>query len=222
MSTARIVRWERGRASRPALDELAGEEPLEIRIDNRTVAVTMRTPGHDKELAAGFVLSEGIIDRGEQLVSIASHPRNKTRNVIGVFLADGVKLDLKRLDRHSFVSSSCGLCGKTSIDAVRRRFAPVRSRVRIDAALLAQLPEKLREHQAEFARTGGLHAAGIFDFDANLIVSREDIGRHNAVDKVLGYGLLNGLLPFDRHVLMRSNSQRPTAKHSPVLFAATG
>jgi FdhD protein len=209
------------------VDELAGEEPLEIRVDNRPVAVTMRTPGHDDELAAGFLLSEGVIARGEQLVSIASHPRNKTRNVIGVFLADGVKLDLKSLDRHTFVSSSCGLCGKTSIAAVRRRFAPIRSRVRIDAALLLQLPDKLRSQQTAFARTGGLHAAGVFDLNGNLIVSREDIGRHNAVDKVLGHGLLNGLLPYDRKVLIVSGRasfeimQKALAGRLPIIAAVS-
>jgi FdhD protein len=227
MKSARILRWEQGRAPRATTDELAGEEPLEIRVDNRVIAVTMRTPGHDDELAAGFLLSEGVIGRREQLVSIASHPRNMTRNVIGVFLADGVDLDFKRLERHTFVSSSCGLCGKTSIDAVRRRFAPIRSGVRMDAAVLLQLPDKLRAHQTAFARTGGLHAAGVFDLDGNLIVSREDIGRHNAVDKVLGYGLLNGLLPYDRHVLIVSGRasfeimQKALAGRLPIIAAVS-
>ena len=227
MKRARILRWEPGRAPHPATDELAGEEPLEIRVDNRAVAVTMRTPGHDDELAAGFLLSEGVIGRREQVVSIASHPRNMTRNVIGVFLADGVELDFKSLDRHTFVSSSCGLCGKTSIAAVRRRFAPIASGVRMDAALLLQLPDKLRAQQTAFARTGGLHAAGVFDLDGNLIVSREDIGRHNAVDKVLGHGLLNGLLPYDRHVLIVSGRasfeimQKALAGRLPIIAAVS-
>jgi FdhD protein len=227
MKTARILRWENGRAPCPATDVLAGEEPLEIRVDNRTVAVTMRTPGHDEELAAGFLFSEGVISRREQVVSISSHPRNTTRNVIGVFLADGVELDLKRLDRHTFVSSSCGLCGKTSIAAVRRRFAALRSRVRIGAALLLQLPEKLRAEQTSFARTGGLHAAGVFDLEGNLVVAREDIGRHNAVDKVLGHGLLNGLLPYDRHILVVSGRasfeimQKALAGRLPVIAAVS-
>jgi formate dehydrogenase accessory protein FdhD len=163
----------------------------------------------------------------EQLVSIASHPRNKDRNVIGVFLADDVELDLKRFERHTFVSSSCGLCGKNSIDSVRLQFPPIQSRCRIDAALLMQLPEKLRAHQTEFSRTGGLHAAGVFDLNGNLIVSREDIGRHNAVDKVLGYGLLNGLLPYDRHVLIVSGRasfeimQKALAGRAPIIAAVS-
>jgi FdhD protein len=227
MKTARIVRWETGRVPCPATDVLAGEEPLEIRVDNRTVAVTMRTPGHDDELAAGFLLSEGVIDRREQVVSIASHPRNTTRNVIGVFLADSVKLDLKSLDRHSFVSSSCGLCGKTSIAAVHRRFAPIRSKVRVAARTVLVLPERLRAEQTSFARTGGLHAAGIFDLDGKLVIAREDIGRHNAVDKVLGYGLLNGLLPYERQVLVVSGRasfeimQKALAGRLPVIAAVS-
>jgi FdhD protein len=227
MKKAETLRWEFGRPPRRVTDELAGEEPLEIRVENRAVAVTMRTPGHDDELAAGFLVSEGVITQREQLVNIASHPRNKDRNVIGVFLADDVELDLKRFERHSFVSSSCGLCGKISIDSVRRQFPPIRSRCRISAELLMQLPEKLRAHQTEFSRTGGLHAAGLFDLDGNLIVSREDIGRHNAVDKVLGYGLLNGLLPYDRHVLIVSGRasfeimQKALAGRVPIIAAVS-
>jgi FdhD protein len=227
MKRVRIVRWEQGRAPRATTDELAAEEPLEIRVENRVIAVTMRTPGHDDELAAGFLFSEGVIGRREQVVSIASHPRNMTRNVIGVFLADGVEVDFKRLERHTFVSSSCGLCGKTSIDAVRRLFAPIRSGVRMDATVLLQLPDTLRAQQTAFARTGGLHAAGVFDLDGNLIVSREDIGRHNAVDKILGHGFLNGLLPYDRHVLMVSGRasfeimQKALAGRLPIIAAVS-
>jgi FdhD protein len=227
MKSARIVRWESGQPPRRATDELAGEEPLEIRVDNRALAVTMRTPGNDEELAAGFLVSEGVIVRREQLVNISAHPRNKTRNVIGVFLTEGVDMDFKQFDRHTFVSSSCGLCGKTSIEAVHRRFAPVRSRVRIDASLLMQLPDKLRAQQTTFARTGGLHAAGIFDLDGNLVACREDIGRHNAVDKVLGYGLLNGLLPYDRHLLVVSGRasfeimQKALAGRIPIIAAVS-
>jgi FdhD protein len=227
MKRARIVRWEAGRAPQRVTDELAGEEPLEIRVENRALAVTMRTPGHDDELAAGFLVSEGVITRREQLVSIASHPRNIARNVIGVFLADSVELDFKRFERHTFVSSSCGLCGKTSIEAVRQRFPPIRSRCRIDAALLMQLPDKLRAHQTDFARTGGLHAAGVFDLNGKLVVSREDIGRHNAVDKILGYGLLNGLLPYDRHVLVVSGRasfeimQKALSGRLPIIAAVS-
>lgn len=186
------------------MDELAAEEPLEIRVDNQRVSVTMRTPGHDDELAAGFLLGEGLITRREEVLKIAPHPRNRAKNVLGVFLAPDAPLDLDRLTRHFFVSSSCGLCGKSSIAAVRRHFPAVKTKITVAPALLLQMPEKLREQQPAFARTGGLHAAGLFDLAGRLIVAREDVGRHNAVDKVLGHGLLNGLLPLDRHILFVS------------------
>jgi FdhD protein len=186
------------------MDELAVEEPLEIRVDNQPVSVTMRTPGHDDELAAGFLLGEGLITRREEVLKIAHHPRNNAKNVVGIFLAPDAPLDLKRLTRHFFVSSSCGLCGKASIAAVRRRFPAVKPKISVTAALLVQLPEKLRAQQQTFALTGGLHAAGLFDLAGRLIVAREDVGRHNAVDKVLGHALLNGWLPLDRHILFVS------------------
>jgi FdhD protein len=186
------------------MDELAVEEPLEIRVDNQRISVTMRTPGHDDELAAGFLLGEGLITRREEVLKIAPHPRPAAKNVLGVFLSTDAPLDLQRLTRHFFVSSSCGVCGKTSIAAVRRHFPPVKTKISVAAALLLQLPEKLRAQQQSFARTGGLHAAGLFDLTGRLIVAREDVGRHNAVDKVLGHGLLNGLLPLDRHILFVS------------------
>jgi FdhD protein len=222
-----IVRWEKGRRPRRAQDELALEEPLEIRVDNRPVAVTMRTPGHDEELALGFLFSEGLIRRREQVVNTAAHPRNVDKNVIGIFLADGIEIDVKSLDRHTFVSSSCGLCGKTSIESVRRQFPPIRSKIRVAAEMLLALPEKLRREQTTFSRTGGLHAAGIFDLDGSLLVLREDIGRHNAVDKVLGRGLLDDLLPYDRHILVVSGRasfeimQKALAGRVPIVVAVS-
>ena len=204
MKSTSIIRWEKGHRPRRATDELAREEPLEIRVDDRPLSVTMRTPGHDEELAVGLLVSEGLIHRREQVVNTASHPRNKDRNVIGVFLADGVEIDFTRLARNTFVSASCGLCGKASIQSVRRQFRPIRNPVRVGAETLLALPDKLRLAQKTFARTGGLHAAGLFDLEGNLLLLREDIGRHNAVDKVLGRGFLDGLLPFDRHVLVVS------------------
>lgn len=227
MKRTPILRWEEGRRPGRVQDELAAEEPLEIRVDHRRLVVTMRTPGHDAELAAGFLVSEGLIKRREQIARIAAYPRNADQNVIGVYLADGVRIDFTGLARHGFVSSSCGLCGKTSIAAVRRRFAPIRTRVRVAAAMLLQLPEKLRGGQTTFARTGGLHAAGVFDLEGNLIVLREDIGRHNAVDKVLGYGFLNELLPYDRHILAVSGRasfeilQKSLAARLPIILAVS-
>ena len=199
---ARVLRWQRGTKPARYADELAVEEPLEIRVDTRPVVVTMRTPGHDRELAAGFLLSEGLIRGREDVLKLAPYVHNATANVVEVFLAPGVKVDFAQLTRHVYASSSCGLCGKASIAAVHQHFPKLPSiRWRVRASLVAGLPERLRAGQETFDRTGGLHAAGVFDARGRLVVLREDVGRHNAVDKVLGHGLLNDALPFRRHLL---------------------
>ena len=228
MKTARqqVVRWTGGTVRRCG-DELAVEEPLEIRIDSRPLVVTMRTPGHDDELAAGFLFTEGLIRSRNDVPAIRKNARNRTGNSLDVFLGANVKLDLSRLARRGFVSSSCGVCGKESIQAVRREFKTVKSRIKVSAELLAQLPEKLRAAQPTFERTGGLHAAGIFTAAGELIVVREDIGRHNAVDKVIGFGLLNHLLPFAQHILVVSGRasfeimQKSLAARLPVVCAVS-
>ncbi len=184
---------------------LAREEPLEIRVRGKAVAVTMRTPGHDRELAAGFLLTEGIIKKSADVVEIAPCLQSENpENTLNVFLAPSVEVDFERLTRHVFASSSCGLCGKASIESVHLHFPPVESKLTATPELLAALPERMKAAQATFEQTGGLHAAAIFDSAGKLIVLREDVGRHNAVDKILGYGLLNGLLPFDSHILLVS------------------
>jgi len=208
-------------------DDLAIEEPLEIRIDTRPFVVTMRTPGHDDALAAGFLFTEGLIRSGKDLRDIRLNRRNRTGNSIDVFLAPDVLINFERLVRHGFASSSCGVCGKESIRAVRRRMKPVRSRLVINGKLLLRLPERLRAAQPAFERTGGLHAAGIFTRDGELVVAREDIGRHNAVDKVIGHGLLNNMLPFDQHVLVVSGRasfeimQKSLAARIPIVCAVS-
>ena len=164
----------------------------------------MRTPGNDGELATGFLLSEGVIGATTDLEKIASHPRNKDRNVIDIYLRPSARLDLASLKRHIFVSSSCGLCGKASIQAVHQHFPPIRQPARVSAKLLLQLPELLAQAQNTFALTGGLHAAGLFSLSGELLAVREDIGRHNAVDKILGYAVLNELLPLEKHILLVS------------------
>src|SRR3954471_23782733 len=168
-------------------DELAIEEPLEIRVRGRAVSVTMRTPGQDDELAAGFLLSEGMIRSRADVVKIEPCDRNEEGNLINVLLSPDVHVDFEKLTRHVFASSSCGLCGKATIEAVRGTFPPVHSDVEIDANILLSLPRKMRDAQTTFSRTGGLHAAALFEPDGKLIVLREDVGRHNAVDKVLGF-----------------------------------
>ena len=221
-----IIRWSSGRSTRAA-DALALEEPLEIRLDSRPLVVTMRTPGHDEELAAGWLLTEGLLHRTDDLQAVRRNVRNKDGNSLDVFLAPDVKVDRTRLARRGVAVSSCGVCGKESIRAVRRRLPPVASRLKISAELLAELPEKLRAAQPAFERTGGLHAAGIFTPAGELLVAREDIGRHNAVDKVIGYGLLNDLLPFDEHILVVSGRasfeimQKSLAARLPVVGAVS-
>ncbi|MAE61250.1 MAG: sulfurtransferase FdhD [Planctomycetaceae bacterium] len=201
---ASVFRWAAGSPPTESHDELAREEPLEIRVRGRAVSVTMRTPGHDEELAIGFLLAEGMIRGADDVAHTAPSARHPEGNIIDVFLAAGVEIDFDRLTRHVFASSSCGLCGKASIEAVHCHFDPVESDATVAADVLLTLPQALRDVQTTFERTGGLHAAALFETDGNLIVIREDVGRHNAVDKVLGYALLHDLLPLDRTVLMIS------------------
>ena len=222
-----LLRWKTGAEPVHEPDDLAVEEPLEIQIETRSVSVTMRTPGDDEELAAGFLLSEGLISGADQIARIARHPRDESKNIISVFLQPEVRIDFQKLTRHVFASSSCGICGAASIEAIHKMFAPVTSDVVIRAADLLGLPERLRASQQTFDRTGGLHAAGIFDLNGSAVVVREDVGRHNAVDKVLGFGLLHGRLPFEREILVVSGRasfeimQKALAGRIPVVVAVS-
>ena len=188
-------------------DDLTVEEPLEIRIGRKTLATTMRTPGHDEELAAGFLVSEGIVRKGEQIAKISRPADSANReNIIVVELAGGMKLKLSSAQRFGTISTSCGICGKSSIAAIRQNFPPIASaqNARINIETLLSLPQLLEGEQGDFARTGGIHAAGIFDLNGAAKIVREDIGRHNAVDKAIGRAFLDRLLPLDRHVLLVS------------------
>ncbi len=198
-----VLRWN-GQEVSHVQDEAAREEPLEIRVRGRAISVTMRTPGHDEELAVGFLLSEGIVRHSSDVMKVEACPRNEEGNLINVTLAPDVYVDFENLTRHVFASSSCGLCGKATIDAIRSKLPPVESDVTVSAGMLSTLPDVMRRTQETFDRTGGLHAAAVFNAAGNPIVLREDVGRHNAVDKVLGYGLLQGRGAFDRHVLLVS------------------
>lgn len=219
-----VIRYDDGRVSR-ASDAVAREEPLEIRVRGRAISVTMRTPGHDDELAAGFLLSEGLIRTKSDVLRIEPCRRNDAGNVLNVQLAPDVPVDFDKLTRHVFASSSCGLCGKATIDSVRAGFAPIESNVKIDAATLLKLPQTMRAAQTTFEQTGGLHAAAIFDTSGSLLALREDVGRHNAVDKVLGFTLLNAQHPLDRHVLLVSGRtsfeimQKALAGRIPIIAA---
>ena len=187
--TTSLVHCESGDC-REALDQVAVEEPLEIRLDGHPVAVLMRTPGHDVELATGFLVTEGIIRDVRELRKTELRP---DENRVLLFLQDGIAVDVGRLTRHFFTGSSCGLCGKATLDAIFTHSPPIGERRTISDAALCRAPEQLRASQQTFESTGGLHAAGIFTAGGDLLVSREDIGRHNAVDKVIGHSLASGI-----------------------------
>jgi FdhD protein len=205
-------------------DDLTIEEPLEIRIGNKSVATTMRTPGHDDELAAGFLISEAIVRERQEISKIST----RRENIVTVDLRPGTKVKLNTARRFGTISSSCGLCGKTSIDAIRQHFPAIKSaNVRVAIETLLSLPEKLRKAQSDFARTGGIHAAGIFDRNGELKIVREDVGRHNAVDKAIGHAFLDGALPLDRHLLLVSGRasfeivQKALAAGIPIVAAVS-
>jgi FdhD protein len=200
-----VSEWENGQVRRKE-DYLAAEEPLEIRVGKEPLSVTMRTPGHDVELAAGFLFTEGLVERREQILSLETDlPGENRGNLVRAdFAADAVP-DMEKLRRNFFAASSCGICGKASIDSVRARtLRPPNPDFRLGAEVLLRLPDALRASQAVFGRTGGLHAAALFDADGKLLIVREDIGRHNAVDKVIGWALLEGRLPLADSALLVS------------------
>jgi FdhD protein len=211
-------------------DEVAIEEPLEIRIDGKAIAITMRTPGNDEELAAGFLLSEGIVRQRDDLrtVSPCLLPAS-FGNVVNVELGPNAKFIPSAMQRFGTISTSCGLCGKTTIESIRQQFPPIdpAGRGQIAEATLLELPARLRAAQGNFARTGGIHAAGLFDLDGNPIVVREDVGRHNAADKAIGRAFLDGLLPLGQHVLMVSGRssleivQKALAAGIPIVAAVS-
>jgi FdhD protein len=202
-----VVRVRSGSSS-TSTDHVAVEEPLEIRLAGMSLAVTMRTPGHDEELVAGFLHSERVIAEADDLDVIAPYraadDEANAGNVLNVLLARNADLARERLRRNFVASSSCGLCGKVTIDAIRAELPPVVSDLRVPAEIFQRLERAMGRAQATFERTGGLHAAGLFDADGTLLVLREDIGRHNAVDKVIGHMLLSRRTPLDRHILMVS------------------
>jgi FdhD protein len=223
-----VTEWDKG-VVRSVQDSLAAEEPLEIRIGDTPLTVTMRTPGNDVELAAGFLLTEGIIESREQVARIgaANTSNGAKKNAVEVDLK-GNDFEPGDLRRNFFAASSCGICGKASIEAIRRRdLAPLKHGFRIDPELLCRLPEILRAEQAVFSRTGGLHAAALFDENGELLGVREDIGRHNAVDKIIGWTLMEGRLPLSRHVMMVSGRggfeivQKALAAGIPILASVS-
>ncbi|MGH7842047.1 MAG: formate dehydrogenase accessory sulfurtransferase FdhD [Candidatus Binataceae bacterium] len=237
------LKWRDGAAA--CEDErLAVEEPLEIRLGGRRFTLTMRTPGHDEELTAGFLLAEGFIAaRGElgEIRRVRAADGAPDPNVLDVILGVPAAKLRERLKRNFTISSSCGVCGKTSIEALQRRLEPLHSRLSLASETVIRLPPMMRAAQQVFAATGGLHAAALFgvsstrkkseksahDSDCSLIVLREDVGRHNAVDKVIGYAVMHDLLPLDRAVVMVSGRlsfeivQKTAAAGVPILCAVS-
>jgi FdhD protein len=223
-----IVRHEPGAAPRSLRDQIAIEEPLEIRVGGRPISVTMRTPGDDEALAAGFLLSEGLIRERRDVERIAHCDVESTCEggaTINAVVAAHVALDLAKLTRHVFASSSCGICGSATIDAIRKSFPTIVSDLAIDASLIQPLAERLRAAQPTFEATGGLHAAALFDETGAIRHTAEDVGRHNAVDKVLGKALLANELPAQRSILMVSGRasfeiiQKALAAGVPIVVA---
>ncbi len=191
----------------PLPDAVAVEAPLEIRVDGRSIAVIMRSPGRDRELAAGFLLSEGVITSPADLFEVSLCPSaTQGASVVDVLVSSPDKIDFDRLTRHVFTASSCGICGKTSMDAALAVHPPlpVDPSPLVDAAILFSLPEKQRAAQAAFSQTGGQHAAALFDTSGILLALEEDVGRHNAVDKISGAALLSNRWPLSNSILLLS------------------
>lgn len=209
VTVRRRIRRIEGAATRPTVDTLAAEEPLEIRVGGEAVSVTMRTPGSDFELAAGFCLTEGLIDDPADIAGIrycaGTDPDTglQTYNVVDIALRSGgtVPVDLRR---NVYTTSSCGICGTASIDAVRRHYDDIDDPVTVTTRVLSGLPDAMRGAQRVFDRTGGLHAAARFSADGTLLDLREDVGRHNAVDKLIGAAALDDALPLAGQILMVS------------------
>ena len=228
-----IHRLVDGTAAEPVTDEVVLEEPLEIRIEGAPIAVAMRTPGQDEELAAGWLLSEGIAKSAADIADIVTRPGGDVQTgsasqraaMVDVMLRDPSRFDAARHRRSLVSNASCGLCGAATVDQVLRDFAKVTAPFRIGANLLSEMPALLSASQSVFRRTGGVHACGLFDAEGKLLALREDVGRHNALDKLLGRALLDGLLPLSQHVIFLSGRvsfemmQKALAAGVPVVAA---
>ena len=212
-STKLITRWAAAEPTK-VKDELVVEEPLEIRVGQQSLIVVMRTPGHDFELAAGFLYTESLITSGDDIAIIAYCDEDvaetqdtglsSLENIVNVQLTEELDLAQSGWQRNFHANASCGLCGKMTIESVRQQVSPLDSGFCVNQGVLYQLNDRLRTAQSVFEKTGGLHAAGLFSETGELLIVREDIGRHNAVDKVIGQALLSDLVPLERHILMVS------------------
>jgi FdhD protein len=206
-TSATIERFAAGRNGASAVDRVAVEEPLELRVEGRSIAVLMRTPGHDRELAAGFLLSEGVIHSAKDLFDVTTCVTPGTGgkgNAVDAALARPDLAELDKLTRHVFTSSSCGVCSKATIQSVLKRCKPLADDLRVSPRLILSLPPQLAAAQVDFKTTGGVHACGLFDETGQLLALREDVGRHNALDKLIGWALLEKRTPLRRHIVLLS------------------
>ncbi|MEO6052573.1 MAG: formate dehydrogenase accessory sulfurtransferase FdhD [Chthoniobacterales bacterium] len=203
-----IMRIDSGVVDPTCQDRVAIEEPLEIRVEGKSIAVVMRTPGHDQELTAGFLLSEGLIAQRSDVFEISECPSVQTEeakgNVIDVLLKNPNPEKIAALTRHVFTSSSCGICGKATIESVMEKHPHFPVNITIARDILFSLPDKLAEKQKTFQETGGLHASALFDLAGNLLTLREDVGRHNALDKVIGHALMENKISLSETILLVS------------------
>lgn len=216
-SEVNIIRVQASEANQSVQDILAVEEPLEIRLvygpaenrNTKSISITMRTPGHDLELATGFLFTEGIINQYDEIHKISHSPSLlNPENILLVELKEHILPDMIKLERNFYTTSSCGVCGKASIEAVKTtgnlsKLSNEKT-ILINKTIFYSLPDRLRQHQDVFETTGGLHASALFDLNGNLISVREDVGRHNALDKLIGYSLTQGILPLNAHILLLS------------------
>ena len=222
-----IHRYEGGEPLGSRRDEVAVEEPLEIRVEGEALAIAMRTPGQDEELAAGWLLSEGIVRSADEIAEIVPRPGGDSGRaaMVDVMLRDASRFVAAKHRRSVVTNASCGLCGAATVDQVMRDFPKIETPFFIPANLLLEMPARLAEQQAGFQRTGGLHACGLFDAAGKLLALREDVGRHNALDKLLGWALLERLLPLSQHVIFLSGRvsfemmQKALAAGVPIVAA---
>jgi FdhD protein len=219
-----VIRYANGRRELERPDQLAAEEPLEIRIEGHSVAVVMRTPGQDRELAAGFLLTENLVRSATDIFDITQCGAEEGQ-VVNVTLKDPAAFDPAKLTRNVFSSSSCGVCSKATIEAVRQSFPAIEANCSLPAEILLRMPPALRERQETFNQTGGLHACALFDLAGNLQHVHEDVGRHNALDKLIGHALLENRLPLRDSVLLLSGRasfeimQKALAAGIPIVAA---
>lgn len=221
-------------SSRPVSDDVIVEEPLEIRLGftrrgkhrQKPVSITMRTPGDDFELALGFLYGEKILSSPSQVREVVHCGDGANENVVRVELARDVEVDLTRLQRNFYTTSSCGVCGKSSLEALEvTGYDPIESSCTVSSEVLGALPDALRQDQSLFSRTGGLHAVGLFEMDGSLAALREDVGRHNAMDKLVGWAFQNARLPLDQHIAVLSGRasfelvQKAVAASIPIVAA---